>query len=876
MLDKIQARRNGLSQSESVERLAAMGANTLPTPEPPSEFSLFVEQFQSLPVFLLLGSSVLSLTTRAFLEAGVTIAVVIANAVVGYSTESTSQRTILSMTKRSSWPVRVRRDNAERDINSEDIVPGDVLVLQPGAILPADARIVSGTDLMVNEALLTGESEAVEKTAMPVHADAPLAEHASMARRGTFVASGTGEAVVVATGANTEIGWIEQQASTVRPPPTILEEDLGRLGSQLALLSGLICVGVFGIGVLRQRPLPAMFKSAVALAVAAVPEGLPAIATTTLALELQRLRKKQVIVRRLHALEGLGAVNTLCFDKTGTLTENKMSVSGVLLGHQYIDAAALPAAACGAKPSDIQRLLETGVLCSDVEFIDQETGIGLTGSGTECAIVEFAQNNSLDGRALQLAHPRLDAQHRTEGRRMMATLHLSNKPDHLFIAAKGDPQTILDRCLHYLADGQITPCTDEIKDELRSQMNEMASKGLRVLGLAFAEPSKNAASLDCPLTWIGAVGLADPLRDGTSEVIGDLHRAGIRTVMITGDQSSTARTIATKLGLSNGEPLQILDANDLAHMPDELLKALAAKTHVFARVNPTQKLDIVRALQDDGNVVGMTGDGFNDAPAMKAADIAIAVGENSAGAARDVADVVIAGEHIRHIVDGIAYGRTVQANVRKSVHFMLSTNLSEIFVVLAETLNRSDEIESPLELLWLNLVTDILPGLGLALEPPAPNVMSIPPEGANSRIINSDDIKQSFMESAVTSTGALLAHGYGLARYGPGPQTRAITLFTLITSQLLQGFSCRTDRRSGSLEQPLFSNSALNMAIGGAFSLQALPLLWPAMRRVLGIGPMGAADLAVTAATGLATFGAIRALPKPKSNGLDLGGDLDA
>lgn len=844
----------GLDEREAARRAALFGKNTLPEPLPPSAAGIFFEQFKSLPVFLLLGSAALSVATGGVIDAAVTLAVIFANAAIGYSTESASQRTILAMTKRSSWAVRVRRSGEELEIPSENIVPGDILLLKAGAILPADARIIATDDLMVDEALLTGESEPVAKQTDAVAAGAPLAERRSVVRRGTFVASGAGEAVVVATGVDTEIGRIEAAASNVRPPPTVLEQDLGRLGTKLTILSSVVCAGVLGLGVLRGRPMLEMLKSSVALAVAAVPEGLPAISTTALALELQRLRAKKVIARRLHAVEGLGAMRILCFDKTGTLTENDMAVTEVLIGGARRKSEALTDPD-GVSPG-LRKLLEVGALCSDVELRDSENGPLLNGSGTERAIVDLAMRCGIGIRGLRDRHPRIAAQLRNHARRMMATLHPGEEGEPTWIAAKGDPKVILDRCAATYDDGRRIPLDAAERARLSAEIDAMSLAGLRVLGLAYAEAAPGESRFDAPLTWLGAAGLSNPLRPGVREVISELQGAGIRTLMITGDQSATARAIATELDLSGGEPLQILDASDVSGMPDELLNALCQKTHVFARVSPAQKLDIVRALQADGAVVGMTGDGFNDAPAMKAADLAIAIGVDSAGAARDVADIIIDGDHIRHITDGVAYGRTVRANVRKAVRFMLSTNLSEILVIVAETLGQRDEIESPLELLWLNLVTDVLPGLGLALEPPDANIM----QGAghtDNHFFDDDDFKRAGLESLAITGATLGAHAFGLSRYGPGSQTRAFTLFSLITAQLLHSYSCRYDRPEDLAGGSLFSNRTLNMGTGAALALQLLPAFVPGVQRLLGLGRMSPVDFLVSGAAGLASFSAV-------------------
>lgn len=859
VLDLLEGGTTGLTRAEAARRLAIHGPNALPEPVPPSRAAMMARQFTSLPVILLLGSATLSVATGGVFDAVVTLAVVAANAAIGYSTESMAERTILSLTRRSDWPVRVCRDDHVQSISSAEIVPGDVLLLEAGVVLPADARVIAADDLKVNEALLTGESEPDEKGAAPVEATAPLAAQSSMVRRGTFVASGSGTAVVVATGIATEIGRIEAEAVNVRPPPTILEKDLGQLGLQLTGISAFICVGVFALGTLRGRPLLQMMRSSMALAVAAVPEGLPAISTSALALELRRLKTKDVMARRLHAVEGLGALTTVCFDKTGTLTANDMSVSWVGLGDGTASSTA-DDNGDAAPGDDLRRLLEIGVLCSDVAIEETVEGCHLSGSGTEKALIALALHKGLNARQLRMNWPRADARLRRADRRMMATFHRQETEDSTVVAAKGDPRSVLGRCATIRVGDETLPLTEESRRDILERTDEAAARGLRVLGLAYSENAAPADWFDAPLAWAGAVGLSNPVRPGGRELIADLQAAGIRTQMITGDQSATARTVATDLGLSGDEPLQILDTSDLSSLPPDLLSALCRQTHVFARVSPSQKLDIVKALQAEGEVVGMTGDGFNDAPAMKAADVAIALGKDSAGAARDVADIVIDGAHLRRLADGIAHGRTVRTNVRKTVHFMMSTNLSEILVVTAETiLGRPGEVEAPLELLWLNLVTDVLPGLGLALEPPERQLMTRPPD-RKSHLFTGEDIRQSLLESLVMTGATLGAHGIGLGRYGAGPQTRALTLYSLIGAILMHSYSCRADSIEDLPERSFFSNGALNAGTGGAFALQAMPLLVPGFRRLLGLGRLSLFDLLVAAGAGLGSFATIETI----------------
>jgi Ca2+-transporting ATPase len=649
----------GLPSEEARRRLDVFGRNRTPERPPTSTLALLARQLTSLPVALLLGASAISLFTGGIVDALVTLGVVVVNAGIGYGTESGSERIIWDMTRRQPLAVPVLREGLECMLDHECLVPGDILLLRPNTVIAADARLIDGDGLMTNEALLTGESEPVEKSGRQVHApDETLAGRSNMVHKGSFVASGTGRAVVVATGTATETGRIEAAAHEVATPRTPLERDLESLGSKLALASLAVCGVFFAAGYLRGRTLITMFNSAIALAVAAVPEGLPATATTTLALGLRELRRKGVIVRRLEAVEGLGSLQVICFDKTGTLTQNRMQLDRVHLGIRglVLDASAWSSAACAPA---LRRLLELALLCSEVDFEETPEGLRATGSATEAALAAVAIEVGIDPAALRRSFPLLHLQFRSERNRFMASFHASSDPAAGLLAVKGDPQQVLGRCTFLLdEDGQLLRLGEGDRRSIAARNNDLAGRGLRVLGFAFAE-GRYGAPEEAPLVWVGAAGLKDPVARGVRDLVARLHKAGIRPMMITGDQAATAEAIAREIGLSGREPLRVLDSTALERLPPQVLGAVAQRTHVFARVPPTKKLHLVHALQSAGLTVGMSGDGFNDAPALKAANIAIAVGPSSVTAARDVADVIVSGDDLGVIADSIEQGRAL-------------------------------------------------------------------------------------------------------------------------------------------------------------------------------------------------------------------------
>ncbi len=843
----------GLSSYEIRRRQSEHGPNKTPGRPPSSTLAVFGRQFNSMPVAMLIGASAVSIMTGGVVDALVTLAVVSTNAAIGFSTEINSERIIRDMTARQTFSVPLLRDGEERLVPFEQIVPGDILILRPNQVIAADARVVEADALLVNEALLTGESEPTEKSASHLCSrEEALSNRRNMVFSGSFVASGSGRAIVIATGARTESGQMEEAAAGIDTPRTPLERDLEDLGGKLATLSLLACGGFFVAGYLRGQPLMSMLKSSIALAVAAVPEGLPATATTTLALGLRELKRRGVITRRLEAVESLGALQVLCFDKTGTLTQNKMRVEKLHLGP---DGRAVAWDQVEARDAVLERrLLEIGTLCSEVKIDRTQNGFVAHGTPTEAAIVRRAIEIGLDPEDLRASQPLKRLEYRTESARYMTSFHGAARSRRTFVAVKGDPGQVLRKCGRIMEPGGgVVPLTEGAKRSIARVNDDLAGKGLRVLGFAFAECAGQKPEAS-ELTWVGAAGLKDPIARGAKELIGKLQQAGIRPIMITGDQAATAEAIAREIGLAEDGELRVLDSTALERLRPELLSALAVRTHVFARVPPTKKLRIIEALQRAGFTVGMTGDGFNDAPALKAANVAIAVGRDTASVARDVADVIVAADDLTVIADGVAQGRTILSNIRKAVHYLISTNLSEILVLIAESLNHNDQLETPAELLWLNLVTDIFPALGLAMEPPERLIMTRPPPDTGKTILTVADLRHSAVESMVISGGVLGAHGYGLLKYGPGPQTRAVTFMSLVSSQLLHALSCRHDRFEPLGGRALFGNPALNAALIGSAALQALPIISPTLRRLLGIGLPTPVDLAVAGISGIASF----------------------
>lgn len=823
----------GLSEAHASRCLAEQGENRLPTFRSRSQASLFTEQFRSLPVGMLLGSATVSAVSGGQADAAATLSVVLINAVFGYVTEGQAEASIGKLMDSSQESATVLRDGALRVIRAAELVRGDVIVARPGRVIAADARVIDDRRLKVDESALTGETLPVRKSAdATVEADAPIGSRPTMLYSGTLVAEGEGRAVVVATGAHTVSARIALMSEGAVRPRAPVEEELDRLGTLLAKLSLAACGAFFGIGWMRGMGVSMMLKDALALAVAAVPEGLPVVATTTMAMGLRKMERRGVLVRRVDTVETMGALQVLCLDKTGTLTRNHLQVVETVAGVHPDDPEIE-----GAR----QMLLEVAALNNQ----SKPGPDGATGSSaTERALLDHALGGGIDVAAIRNANPRLRLIERTPDRPFMVTIH-GRTPRTL---VKGAPETVLGQC-SALWDGQ--PLDAGRRTRILAANDLLAAQPARVLGFAAgdAEPADDTPR---DLRWLGLVAMVDPLRAGAADFIAAMHRAGVRTIMITGDQAATAASIARELDLSQGGSLRIIDSPQIEAMNPELLGGVAQNAHVFSRVSAAQKLAIVQALQSRGAVVGMTGDGVNDGPALKAANVGIAMGASGTDLARDVANVVIRDDELTTLIDAIAQGRAVYRNIRRALEFLITTNLSEIGVGLVEAIHGPGELESPMELLWINLVSDVLPGLGLAMAKPDADAMVRPPRAADEPVIPPAHFRRMALDGVTITAASLVSHFIGLARFGPGPETRAMTFLSLSLGQLLYALTCQRSDLRKLRPGHLLENRPLDGALLTSAGLAVLPFFVPPLGRLLKIAPLdplsGAIGLAGAAA----------------------------
>lgn len=863
---------NGLSRGEAQHRLESDGPNAIPRTSGRTDLAILMEQFQGLPVAMLAGAAVLSLVTGGLLEAGAILAVVGMNAAIGFGVEKRTEQTISQLGAPCTRTAQLIRDGIEIEVPTQSIVRGDIIVLQRGCVVPADGRLLRVDALTVSEAALTGESQPVAKSeGLLLDAAAVLGDRSNMVYRGTIVTGGSGTGVVVATGRHTEMGRIQQLVGTSTSPETPSLQQMRKLGHQLFWATAAATGVIFGVGLLRGLSLLQLLRSSLAVAVAAVPEGLPMVATTTLALGVENMRRHGILVRRLDAIETLASANVICFDKTGTLTHGAMSLESAAIGDRiwrHSDGVWMDRPGEYARDSDmrrLQRLLSMVCLCSDAEVRPEQQRFETKQSSTELALIEAALAMGIDVAQLRRDHPRCSVQRRTEAYRFMVSCH--DGPRGLVIAMKGGPAEVLARCRWELSsNGRRKRLKPDRKNAIEHINHQLAEKGLRVLGVAYLERRKSVGSGDpdladvAELVWLGLVALSDPLRPDVRDLMPQLHRAGIHTLMLTGDQRRTAYTIASEVGLSGDVPIEVIDGVELDRLDTAELARAATRAHAFARITPTQKLNIVQSLQHAGAVVAMVGDGINDGPALRAANVGIAIGRNEDSAAREVADIFFANDQLGTLPVAIACGRSSYVNIRNALHYILSTNTSEILTVLASTAAGAGEILSPVQLLWINLVSDVFPGIGLAMGEPDPKLMDRAPHAADEPILKTSDFGRLAREAGLITAGAFGAGLMGATRYGfSSRQAGTMAFGSLVTGQLLHAL-IYADRGNAAHGGPASSNPALLGIVGGSLLLQGLAMLIPGLRNILGVAPIGALDLVATIAGGLLPYLGNRAL----------------
>ncbi len=862
----------GLGAREARTRLARSGPNELSTGEGVRAWRILLGQLTSPILALLSGAGVLSAALGDVAEALVIFAVVLLNAAIGFRQEHRAACAMASLRALAAPTVTVLRDGRPLQIPARDIVPGDVALLEAGAHVPADGRVTEARALRVDESALTGESAPVDKQVEPVAASTPLAERASMAYSGTSVTAGRGRLLVGATGMATELGHVAGLLDEADPGHTPLQRRLEALVRRLALAAGAIVVVVFGLGLLRGEDLQTLLLTGVSLAVAAVPESLPAVVTITLAIGAQRMLARHALIRRLYAVETLGSVTTICSDKTGTLTQNRMTAVVLDVAGNRCDLRAQDDRS-DAQPA-LLLLLAGAALCNDTVVADDGT---LLGDPTETALVAVAQRYALSKPQLDAAMPRTFELPFDSTRKRMTTIHAlpaagaapgplravfdaldgrGGSTDRVGFT-KGAVDGLLARCTSVRVAGAVVKLDDDLRRRAHAAADELAAGGVRVLGVAMRYWSIGDATsgdaLERDLTFVGLEGMIDPARPEVREAVATCRAAGVRALMITGDHPLTAAAIGRDLGLVE-DRARVVTGAELGELDGAQLDATLREVSIYARVSPEHKIRIVEALQRQGHVVAMTGDGVNDAPALKQADIGVAMGITGTDVTKDAADMVLRDDNFATIIRAIREGRVVFDNIRKYIRNILSGNVAEVAVMVLAPLAGMPLALLPLQILWLNLVTDGLPAMALAVEAPEPGVMRRPPTPLRESLLGADGGRRIVVRGAALTVLTLIP-AYVL--WHGGDDAWQTVLFTSIAfAELAGGFAMRSEqvslRRLG-----VFTNRALVGAVALTVALQVLLVSVAPLRDLLGLRPLGAAHWLLVIAIALAYLGAV-------------------
>ena len=820
----------GLNSKEVEKRFNTYGKNKLNEKKKENIFIRFLKQFNDFMIIILIIASIISAVvsnmqgSNDYFDSIIIIAIVVFNAIMGLIQESKAEKSLEALQKMSAPTCKVKRNGKIEIVKGEDVVPGDIILLEAGNYVPADCRLISSYNLKIEESTLTGENAPVEKTSdIILKEKVPVGDMLNMAFATTVVVNGHGEAVVTETGMNTKVGKIAKMIITNESPETPLQKKLGQVGKSLGIGCLIICVLIFIIGLIKKIEPIEMFMTSVGLAVAAIPEGLPAIVTIMLSIGVTKMARKNSIIRKLPAVETLGSSSVICSDKTGTLTQNKMQVTKICdITGEKIDSQTR------------NFILEIASMCTDVDINNKKE---TTGEPTEVAIVNAALNYGINKNELYLNMNRINDIPFDSNRKMMTTIHrIGNK---YRIITKGAPDVILKRCNKYYNNGNVSILNTSVINSIENLNTNMANNALRVLAVAYLDvenlPSKiESNAIEQNLIFVGLMGMIDPPREGVKEAVETCRRAGIKTVMITGDHLATAKAIAKDLGILRNNNLAIT-GEELDKIPQIILERDIMKYSVFARVSPEHKVRIVKAFRSTGAVVAMTGDGVNDAPALKNADIGIAMGLNGTDVAKNAADMVLTDDNFVTIVEAVKQGRNIFENIRKAIHFLIATNIGEIVTIFLGLLLG---LKSPLlaiQLLWVNLVTDSLPAIALGLEPPEKDIMNKKPRDSRKSIFADGLWGKIFAEGTMLGVLTLLAFSIGNNLYNI-EVGRTMAFVSLGILELVHSFNVKSE--ASIFKVGLFENKYLIGAFLLGVLLQVLVVIIPPVANIFKLVPL--------------------------------------
>ena len=830
--------REGLTEEEVKIRQAKYGKNKLKDKKKESIIIKFIKQFNDFMIITLIIASIISAVISKmqgendYVDSIIIIGIVIFNALMGVIQEAKAEKSIEALKQMTPQITKVIRNGKTTEINAEDLVKGDIVILETGNFIPADCRIIESHNLKIEESSLTGEAEPSLKEANIIcKKDIPLGDMKNMAFMASTVVNGTGKAIVTETGMETKVGQIANMIIEDEAPETPLQKKLGEVGKILGIACLAICIIIFIIGLIKKIEPIEMFMTAVGLAVAAIPEGLPAIVTIMLSIGVTKMAKRNSIIRKLPAVETLGSSNVICSDKTGTLTQNKMKVVEV-------------------KSKNPKFIITMATLCTDCEITVENNQEKVIGEPTEKAIVEEGLHIGCNKKETEKIFPRINEIPFDSNRKMMTTIHrIGNK---YRIICKGAPDVLLDKCTKEvleIGDSQDIKVKTLDKLKIKNENEQMAHKALRVIAVAFKDvtelPSKiDSSTIENNLTFVGLIGMIDPPREGVKEAVKTCKTAGIKTVMITGDHLETAKAIAKDLGiLNNGE--KAITGQELDKMTQEQLEKNIKEYSVFARVTPEHKVRIVKAWQRNGAVVAMTGDGVNDSPALKNANIGIALGKNGTDVAKNAADIILTDDNFVTIVEAVKQGRNIYDNIKKAVHFLLSTNIGEIVTIFVGLILG---LKSPLlaiQLLWINLVTDSLPAIALGLEKPEKDIMQRKPIDSKKGIFANGLWNKIILEGTMIGVLTLVAFSIG-NKYYTLEVARTMAFLSIGFLELIHSINVKNEKSI--FETGLFENKYLVGSFVLGIFVQAIVVVVPAFAKVFEVVPLSLTQWIITIA----------------------------
>lgn len=828
VIEELDTSMSGLSREEAQKRLEKYGRNEIRRKKPISPLSIFLSQFKDLLIWILIFATVISGITGEYVDMAVIAVILVLNAVLGFYQEYKAERSIEALQKMASLKALVLRKGEPQKIDSAEVVPGDILIIEEGEKIPADSRIIEAVALQAQEAALTGESVPNDKTEQAVEKECTVGDRSSMLYAGTIVTRGHGKAVATKTGMDTELGKIAKSIEETEAPLTPLQAKLKGFSKLLAVVVVIICAIVFFTGYSFGYPLMEIFLASISLAVAAVPEGLPAVVTITLSLGMQKLAKKNALIRKLPSVETLGCTTVICADKTGTLTHNEMTVKKIFVDGKVIEVSGEGYSTTGEfseESPSLKQLLKIGVLCNNASLGEEKTG-----DPTELALLVSGAKMDLFKSKLEKTSPRAEEIPFDSKRKMMTTVHEIKGKKYALV--KGAPDKIVQKCTKILINGEKKVFSRDIKEKVLEQNKIFARKALRVLGFAFKEVKYGKVTEES-LVFVGLQGMIDPPRKEAIGAVEKCKSAKIRVIMITGDYIETAKAVAKQLGIEG----RAIAGEELEKIED--LEDIVEKTAIYARVDPEHKMLIVEALQKKGHVVAMTGDGVNDAPALKAADIGIAMGITGTDVSKEASDMILTDDNFASIVNAVEEGRTIFDNIQKFVEFLLSCNAGEVLAVFLGVLMKIGYPLIAIQILWMNLVTDGLPALALGVDPEEPGVMERPPRKKRTKILGDSGLWRVLIIGIIMCAGTLLIYWL----YKPGEQldyARTMAFTTLVMFQLVHVLNCRSLHHS-LFKVGVFANKRLWYAILISIGLQ-MAVIYTPLNRIFDTVPLSLYD----------------------------------